>query len=78
MSATARVAVEKLPACILIPPEATFEKSGKTVAYVLSGSKFQERDIRVAKRGESQVAVAEGLKPGERVALKDPTPLQKR
>jgi len=73
MSATARVAVEKLPACILIPPEATFQKSGKTIAYVLSGSKFQERDIQVAKRGESQVAVAGGLMPGERVALKDPT-----
>jgi RND family efflux transporter MFP subunit len=73
MSATARVAVEKLPAYILIPPEATFQKFGKTVAYVLSGSSFQERDIQVAKRGESQVAVARGLKPGERVALKDPT-----
>ena len=44
MSATARVAVEKLPDCILIPPEATFQKFGKTVAYVLSGSSFQERE----------------------------------
>jgi hypothetical protein len=78
MSATARVAVEKLPACILIPPEAMFQKSGKTVAYVLSGSKFEERDIQVAKRGESQVAVAGGLTPGERVALKDPTAGQNR
>ncbi len=78
MSATARVAVEKLPACILIPPQATFQKFGKTVAYVLSGSSFQERDIQVAKRGESQVAVTRGLKPGERVALKDPTAAPKR
>jgi RND family efflux transporter MFP subunit len=78
MSATARVAVEKLPACILVPPEATFQKFGKTVAYVLSGSRFQEREILVAKRGESQVAVARGLKPGERVALKDPTVAQKQ
>jgi hypothetical protein len=78
MSATARVAVEKLPACILIPPEATFQKFGKTVAYVLSGSSFQEREILVAKRSESQVAVARGLKPGERVALKDPTSAQKQ
>jgi multidrug efflux pump subunit AcrA (membrane-fusion protein) len=78
MSATTRVVVEKLPACILIPPEATFQKSGKTVAYVLSGSSFQGHDIVVAKRGESQVAVARGLKPGERVALKDPTAAQKK
>jgi multidrug efflux pump subunit AcrA (membrane-fusion protein) len=78
MSATARVAVEKLPVCILIPPEATFQKFGKTVAYVLSGSSFQERDILVAKRSESQVAVARGLRPGERVALKDPTAAPKQ
>jgi RND family efflux transporter MFP subunit len=78
MSATTRVAVEKLSACILIPPEATFQKLGKTVAYVLSGSRFEERDILVAKRSESQVAVARGLKPGERVALKDPTAAEKQ
>ena len=78
MSATARVAVEKLPDSILVPPEATFQKFGKTVAYVLSGSSFQERDILVAKRSESQVVVARGLKPGERVALKDPTASQKQ
>ena len=78
MSATARVAVEKLPDSILVPPEATFQKFGKTVAYVLSGSSFQERDILVAKRSESHVVVARGLKPGERVALKDPTASQKQ
>jgi RND family efflux transporter MFP subunit len=73
MSATARVSVEKLPACILIPPQAAFQKYGKALAYVLSGSSFQERDILVAKRSETQVVVTRGLKPGERVALKDPT-----
>ncbi len=73
MSATARVAVEKLPDRILIPAEATFQKFGKTVAYVLHGSRFEERVIQIARRGEGQVVVAQGLKPGERVALKDPT-----
>ena len=73
MSATARVTVEKLPNSILVPPEATFQKLGKTVAYVLSGSSFEEHEIVVAKRSESQVVVARGLKPGERVALKEPT-----
>jgi len=78
MSATARVAVEKLPSCILIPPEAAFQKSGKTVAYVLNGSAFEEREVLVTKRSESQAAVARGLKPGERVALKDPTEAAKQ
>jgi multidrug efflux pump subunit AcrA (membrane-fusion protein) len=73
MSATARVAVEKLADCILIPTEAVFQKAGKTVAYARHGSGFEQREIQIAKRGEAQVVVAQGLKPGERVALKDPT-----
>jgi len=73
MSATARVAVERVPGSILIPAQAAFHKGLRTVAYVVSRSEFQERSIEVARRGGSDVAVTSGLKPGERVALKDPT-----
>jgi hypothetical protein len=48
------------------------------VAYVLSGPTFQERDILVGKRSETHVVVTRGLKPGERVALKDPTAAPKQ
>ena len=73
MSATLRVAVERLPDSILIPARAAFSKHGMTVAYVLHGSNFEERQIEVARRNTDEVAVAKGLKSGERVALKDPT-----
>ena len=73
MNATARIAVDKIPNAIVIPVEAAFQKSGETVAYVLDGSKFDERTIEVGKRGESQLVVTAGLAPGDRVALKDPT-----
>ncbi len=72
MSATVRVAVAHLPNSLLIPAEAAFEKAGKTVVYVQKGSGFEERAIEVARRGECEVAVAAGLKAGERVALKEP------
>jgi multidrug efflux pump subunit AcrA (membrane-fusion protein) len=73
MSATLRVVVDRLPGCVLVPAEATFQKLGRTVAYALHGARFQERVIEVARRNETQVAVARGLNPGERVALRDPT-----
>jgi HlyD family secretion protein len=73
MNATARIAVDKIPNAIVIPTEAAFQKSGETVAYVLHGSKFEERTIEAGKKGESQLVVTAGLEPGERVALKDPT-----
>jgi len=73
MSSTIRVAVERLPNSILIPTRAAFSKQGRTVAYVLHGSDFEERQIEVARRSTEEVAVAKGLKADEKVALKDPT-----
>ena len=73
MSASIRAAVEKVPDALLIPSEASFQKGGETVAYVLKGSKFEERPIEIARRGESELAIASGLAPGERVALRNPT-----
>jgi HlyD family secretion protein len=73
MSTTARVAVERLPNVIVIPAETSFVKSGKTVVYVLRGSKFEERVVEIARRGNGQLVIAKGLKLGERVATRDPT-----
>ncbi len=76
MRATLRVAVDRLPNSVLIPTEASFQKLGRTVAYVQRGAKFEERAIDVSRRGEGQLLIASGLTPGERVALKDPTEKQ--
>jgi multidrug resistance efflux pump len=73
MSATIRVAVNRRPDSILVANQAVFEKSGRTVVYVLSGSKLEERPVEVAQHGEADCAVARGVSPGERVAMKDPT-----
>jgi HlyD family secretion protein len=74
MSATARIAVERVPNVILIPAEASFQKKGRSVAFVLNGAVFAERVIEISRRSGSQLWIAKGLNPGEKVALKDPTP----
>lgn len=76
MSSTTRIAVERIPNSLLIPAEAVFQKGGRTVVYVLRGSQFEEREIGIARRSGSQVAVARGVEQGERVARKDPTLLE--
>lgn len=73
MSASVRVAVDRVPDAIVLPADASFQKSGRTVAYVLRGSRFEERVIEVGRRSGDQLLVTSGLKTGERVALKDPT-----
>jgi HlyD family secretion protein len=74
MSATLRVAVERVPDSILVPGEAVFARTGGTVVYVLHGARFEERRVTVARRNArgSQVAIAGDLRFGEHVALKDP------
>jgi HlyD family secretion protein len=72
MSAAIRVAVDQVPDAILAPVRGIFEKSGRTVAYVLNGSSFDERPIDVLRRGREQASVR-GVNPGDRIALQDPT-----
>jgi len=52
--------------------QASFLKSGQTVAYVWNRSTFQERVIQVERRSRDSILVSSGLKPGDLVALKDP------
>lgn len=73
MGATVRVAVAKIPDGIVIPASALFRKAGRAVAYVQRGSKFEETPVEVSRRNAEEVLLARGLKPGERVALRDPT-----
>ncbi len=73
MSAGGRIAVEKIADGILVPVNAVFDKNGGTCAYVLNGGKFEQRTVQVLRRGKSDILIGAGLKPGEKVALKDPT-----
>ncbi len=73
MMAGFHVEVERVHGSIVIPPETVFLKNGQTVVYVIADGIYQERPITLARRGAGQVMVSRGLKPGERIALKDPT-----
>ncbi len=71
--ADVEIIVEKIPDAINIPTQAIFEREGRLVVFVLSRGKFEERVIQPSKRSESTMVIASGLKPGEVVALADPT-----
>jgi HlyD family secretion protein len=73
MTAQITVVVERIPNAISVPAQATFLKSGRTVAYVWNGSAFEERTVRVERRSRDRALIANGLRPGDKIALKDPT-----
>jgi HlyD family secretion protein len=73
MTTQLTVVVDRVPNALTIPVQASFQKSGRTVAYVWDGSKFQEHGIEVGRRNRDRILVAKGLQSGDRVALKDPS-----
>ncbi len=72
MSASARVEFERLAGVLIVPPTAVFQRGRASVAYVAAGSTFEQRTLTVLRRGRDQIAIAGGLREGERVATKDP------
>ena len=73
MTAAFRVEVERVPGSIVIPAGAVFEKQGRMVSYVLSDAAFVERRLTIVRRGIGRVMISDGLKPGDKIALNDPT-----
>jgi hypothetical protein len=71
--ADVEIIVEHIPNAINVPMQAVFEREGKPVVYVKNGNVFEPRVIKLFKRSESVMVISEGLKPGEIVALADPT-----
>ena len=71
--ADVQIIVEKIPNAINIPMQAVFEKDGKPVVFIKKGSKFEQRAIKPLKRSENIMTIAEGVQPGDVIALADPT-----
>ncbi|HTM24921.1 MAG TPA: efflux RND transporter periplasmic adaptor subunit [Vicinamibacterales bacterium] len=72
MTATARIAADRLPNATLVPSEAIFQRDGRPVVYRLNGSKFDEQPIEIVRRGREQAAVSAGVAAGDKLAVRRP------
>lgn len=55
---------------LLVPTEALIEKDGKKYVYVVEGGRAVKRDIITAEGDSNNVIIVNGLKAGEKVAVK--------
>jgi multidrug efflux pump subunit AcrA (membrane-fusion protein) len=78
MSATARIAIERVPGVLVAPAEAVFQRDGRPVVYRLNGAIFDEERIEISRRGREQVAITSGVKPGDKLATRRPETAQIR
>jgi RND family efflux transporter MFP subunit len=72
MTATIRVAVDRIAGALVVPAEAVFSDRGEDVVYVLQRGRAVRRPIAVDRRNTEQVVVGGGIVEGERIALRKP------
>jgi len=72
MSASARIELERLPDVLVVPTGAVFQRGAATVVYVVGRGAIENRPVTVLRRGRDQIALASGLRDGERVTLREP------
>jgi len=73
MSATAMIALDELRGVIVVPETAVFARDGTSVVYVVNGRSVAPRVVTVARRSRDRVAITDGVRAGDRIALSDPT-----
>jgi HlyD family secretion protein len=72
MTARVEVQVEERPRALLVPLESVFEKDGRSICYVLERGRLRPREVSLGPSNQDFVVVEKGLRPGDRVALRDP------
>lgn len=72
MTTSNKIIISQIPNVISVPLEAVFDKDGKKVVYVKSGSDFDETVVQTGQKSEDFIIITKGLKDGDVVSLKDP------
>ena len=71
MNAEVSIVTETMRGVLWAPSQAVFERDGRTIVYVPSGTGYAPKDVKLVRRSESQ-AVVTGLAEGQVVALASP------
>jgi multidrug efflux pump subunit AcrA (membrane-fusion protein) len=72
MSAVARIPVGRLQNVLLVPADAVFMVSGRSMVYIVRGGSQVPAEVQIIRRGREQVALSSGVSAGDRVALVPP------
>lgn len=57
---------------IVVPRQAVFEDDGELMVWRESGDGFERVPVKLGASSAGRVVVSEGLRPGDRIALRDP------
>jgi HlyD family secretion protein len=69
----AALILDDLPQALTVPRQAVFEREGKMVVYRRKGAGFEPAVVTLGPSNAGRVVVAAGIRPGDVLALSDPT-----
>jgi multidrug resistance efflux pump len=64
---------DRIAEATYVPMQAVHDRPGGQVVYLQQGRRFLPRKIKTGDRNDKSVVILAGVKPGDRVALSDPT-----
>jgi HlyD family secretion protein len=69
----ATIVLDEQPQAIVVPRQAVFRRDNDNIVYRRSGSRFEPVKVKLGPGTVGRLVIAEGVKPGDRLALRDPT-----
>jgi HlyD family secretion protein len=71
MTSSLSIIIERLPKQLSIPLECVFDQDGKKIVYLQRKGRFEAVEVELGPQNATRIVVKKGLKPGNRVALRD-------
>lgn len=71
MTASVRIVTERIPKAISVPIECVFDQDDRKIVYVDRKGHFSQTEVELGPQNDDVVVIRHGLKPGERIALRD-------
>jgi multidrug efflux pump subunit AcrA (membrane-fusion protein) len=69
----ATIVLDEQPQAMVVPRQAVFRRDNDNIVYRRNGSRFEPVKVKLGPGTVGRLVIAEGVKPGDRLALRDPT-----
>jgi HlyD family secretion protein len=69
----ATIVLEEQPQAMVVPRQAVFRRDNDSIVYRRAGARFEPVKVQLGPGTVGRLVIASGVKPGDRLALRDPT-----
>jgi len=74
MRCEAEIVVDSVQDAVAVPSQAVFRDGPESFVYTQRGERYERRPVAIGRRSTLFAEISNGLEPGDRVLLREPTP----